>query len=238
MFLNLNLSELSQSSEQLLSNGLNNPGILSLLLIFLGGLLTSLGPCSLSLLPITVAYLAGFKDNKSPTFRSASFCCGIILSLVSLGLISSLLGNIFGQLPFLFPKAIALLAILMGLNLLGIFQLSLPVGPDPNNWKSKVPRAIAPISAGLAFGLAASPCSTPVLAVLLGWIAKTGNPLGGVLILGAFGLGQVLPLMLVGTAAASIPNLLGLRPISKWIPPISGTILIFMGMLNLLSEWI
>tara|TARA_Y100001968_G_scaffold333191_1_gene394638 strand:- start:16733 stop:17443 length:711 start_codon:yes stop_codon:yes gene_type:complete len=236
--LDLNLSELSQNSEHLLSNGLNNPGFLNLILVFLGGLLTSLGPCSLSLLPITVAYLAGFKDDQGPISRSVSFCSGIILSLVILGLISSLLGNIFGQLPFYFPKLVALLAILMGLNLLGLFKLSLPVGPDPNTWYKKVPQPIAPISSGLAFGLAASPCSTPVLAVLLAWIAKNGNPLTGVLLLCSFGAGQVIPLMLAGTAAASIPNLLGLRPIGKWVPPISGTILIIIGSLNLLSNWI
>jgi cytochrome c-type biogenesis protein len=44
-------------------------------------------------------------------------------------------------------------------------------------WTSKVPAPLAPVAAGLAFGLAASPCTTPVLAVLLGWIASTGRPL-------------------------------------------------------------
>ena len=238
MFFSLNLSELAQNSEQLLSNGLTNPSIFSFVLIFLGGLLTSLGPCSLSLLPITVAYLAGFQDKDSPISRSASFCSGIILSLVILGLLSSLLGNIFGQLPFFFPKAVALVAILMGLNLLGVFKISLPAGPDPNTWQKKFPPAIAPISAGLAFGLASSPCSTPVLAVLLAWIAKTGNPLTGLFLLASFGLGQIMPLMIAGTFAASVPNLLKLRPISQWIPPVSGIVLITIGMLNLLSEWI
>ena len=236
--MNLNLSEFSQHSEQLLSNGLVNQGIFSFIIVFLGGLLTSFGPCSLSLLPVTVAYLAGFKDNKSPITRSLSFCSGIILSFVILGLISALLGNIFGQLPFFVPKAIALIAIAMGLNLLGVLKIKLPEGPDPNDWKNKVPQTIAPIAAGLAFGFAASPCTTPVLAVLLAWIAKVGNPLTGVFLLSAFGLGQVMLLIIAGTAAATIPNLLSLRPISQWVPAISGTILITTGLLNLLSEWI
>ena len=58
------LSDLAQSSEQLLRRTLAEPGPLTLALVFGGGALTSLGPCSLSLLPVTLAYLAGFEDGQ------------------------------------------------------------------------------------------------------------------------------------------------------------------------------
>jgi cytochrome c-type biogenesis protein len=103
-------------------------------------------------------------------------------------------------------------------------------------WTSKVPAPLAPVAAGLAFGLAASPCTTPVLAVLLGWIASTGRPLLGVLMLTSFGIGQVLPLLLAGNLAASLPRLLALRPIGRWVPPISGVILLATGTLTLLAR--
>ena len=92
----------------------------------------------------------------------------------------------------------------MGLNLLGLLKISLPTGPNPDNWQKKVPPPLAPIAAGLAFGLAASPCTTPVLAVLLGWIAQTRDPVIGIVLLTCFGIGQVLPLFIAGTAAATI----------------------------------
>ena len=126
----------------------------------------------------------------------------------------------------------------MGLNLIGIFQIPLPTGPDPDFWKTKVPKPFAPVSAGLAFGLAASPCTTPVLAVILAWIAQNGNPITGILLLTFFGFGQIIPLLLAGTIAASIPNLLALRSIGQWIPPISGMILLITGCLSLLSRWV
>ena len=237
-FSNFNISELSQISEQLLRNEINNPGALTLIIVFSGGLLTSLSPCSISLLPITIAYLAGFQDDQRPLVRSTNFCSGIIFSLIILGSLSGLLGKIFGQVPLLLPKLVAILSIYMGVSLLGFVKIKIPIGPDPNNWKSKVPKRLAPIFAGLAFGLASSPCTTPVLAVLLGWIAETANPILGIVILSFFGLGQVIPLLIAGTGAAIIPNLLAFRPISKWIPPISGAVLLTIGLLNLLSEWI
>ena len=232
------LADWARSGEQLLSSSLAHPSVLTLLLVFAGGLLTSLGPCSLSLLPITLAYLAGFDDQQEqPWQRSLSFCAGIVASLVLLGLASGALGRIYGQVPGLVPTLVAILAVLMGLNLLGLLPLQLPSGPDPEQWRQRVPKALAPLAAGLAFGLAASPCTTPVLAVLLAWIAQAGDPLAGVVLLTAFAAGQVMPLLLAGTAAAWVPRLLALRALGQWVPPISGVVLLATGTLTLLARW-
>nr|WP_038546582.1 cytochrome c biogenesis protein CcdA [Synechococcus sp. KORDI-100] len=231
------LSDLAQRSEQLLNQALSNPGPLTLALVFSGGALTSLGPCSLSLLPVTLAYLAGFEDGQSPWQRSLAFCSGIVGALVLLGSLSGLLGRIYGQVPTLVPTLVAILAVVMGLNLLGLLRIPLPSGPDPELWRKRVPASLAPVAAGLAFGLAASPCTTPVLAVLLGWIAQSGRPLVGMVLLTSFGIGQVLPLLLAGTFAASVPRLLSLRSIGRWVPPISGVVLLASGMLTLLARW-
>ncbi|MEY3930142.1 MAG: hypothetical protein RLZZ516_1852 [Cyanobacteriota bacterium] len=232
------LADWARSTEALLQGSLAQPGALTLALVFAGGLLTSLGPCSLGLLPVTLAYLAGFEGGSHrPWLRSLSFCSGIVASLVLLGLASGSLGRIYGQVPGLIPTLVALLAVLMGLNLLGLLPLRLPTGPDPERWRQRVPPALAPLAAGLAFGLAASPCTTPVLAVLLAWIAQAGAPLAGVILLTAFAAGQVLPLLLAGIAAAWLPRLLALRSLGQWVPPISGAVLLLCGALTLLAQW-
>ena len=60
-----------------MQNGLNNPGPFTIFLVFSAGLLTSLGPCSLSLLP-TIAYIGGTEKNK---FKLISFSgCGVLLT--------------------------------------------------------------------------------------------------------------------------------------------------------------
>ena len=74
-----------------MEQGLNDPGPFAIFLIFIAGLLTSLGPCSLSLLPITIAYVGGTKNNK---FKLVSFSAGVIFSLITLGALSGLLGKI------------------------------------------------------------------------------------------------------------------------------------------------
>ena len=236
--LDLILSDLVRNVEQILRDALLQPRPLTLILIFGGGLITSLGPCSLSLLPVTVAYLAGFGGDQSPWQRSLAFCSGIVGALVLLGALSGLVGRIYGQVPGSLSVVVALLAVFMGLNLLGIIKFSLPLGPDPESWRRRVPSPLAPVATGLAFGLAASPCTTPVLAVLLGWIASSGRPLLGVIFLTCFGFGQVLPLLIVGNTAAALPHLLALRPVARWIPAASGATLVVTGSLTLLARWL
>ena len=197
-----------------------------------------MGPCSISLLPITVAYLAGFENKLNPFQKSLMFCAGIVFSLVLLAAISIFLGKVYGQTPFLVAPFVALLALVMGLNLIGILKIPMPAGPNPDFWGKKVPKPLAPFATGLAFGFAASPCTTPVLAVLLGWIAQSQNPIIGILLLTIFGIGQVIPLLIAGTVAASIPTFLKLKPFSQAIPLLSGSIFIIIGVLTLLAQWI
>ncbi len=239
------LADWGRSGELLLQHSLTHPGPLTLALVFSGGLLTSLGPCSLSLLPVTLAYLAGFGADgevaaqQRPTLpwqRSLSFTAGIVAALVLLGGGSALLGRLYGSLPSQIPLLVAVVAVLMGLNLLGLLPIPLPAGPDPERWRRLVPAPLGPLVAGLAFGLASTPCTTPVLAVLLAWIAQNGRPLTGMLLLTSFGAGQVIPLLLAGTAAASLPSLLRLRRVGQWIPPLSGVVLLTTGCLTLIAQ--
>ena len=152
-----------------MQDGLNSPGPLTIFLVFSAGLLTSLGPCSLSLLPVTIAYIGGSEKNK---FKLISFSGGVVFSLVALGAASGFLGKIYGQIPSYYTSFVAVVAIIMGLNLLGILKFQFPNGPDIKIIEDKIPSFIAPFAIGTTFGLASSPCITPVLATLLAGYRK------------------------------------------------------------------
>ena len=87
-----------------MQNGLNNPSPFTVLFVFTAGLLTSLGPCSLSLLPITIAYVGGTERNK---FKLISFSGGVVFSLVALGAASGFLGKIYWQIPSYYTSFVA-----------------------------------------------------------------------------------------------------------------------------------
>ena len=218
-----------------MQNGLNNPGPFTIFLVFSSGLLTSLGPCSLSLLPVTIAYIGGTEQNK---FKLISFSGGVVFSLVVLGAASGFLGKIYGQIPPFYTSVVACIAIIMGLNLLGILKFQLPNGPDLKIIEDKIPPFLAPFSIGTTFGLASSPCITPVLATLLAWVSQAQNPTISITFLFFFGLGQVTPLIIAGATTENLKNFLKLRKFSQVIPTLSGIFLVSLGLLNLFSNWL
>ena len=218
-----------------MQNSLSSPGPFTIFLIFSAGLLTSLGPCSLSLLPVTIAYIGGTEKNK---FRLLSFSGGVVFSLVALGAASGFLGKIYGQIPAYYTSIVALIAIIMGLNLLGILKSQFPNGPDLKKIEDKIPSLIAPFTVGTTFGLASSPCITPVLATLLAWVSQAKNPIISIIFLFFFGIGQVTPLIIAGATAENLKKFLELRKFSQIIPTLSGIFLIALGLLNLFSNWI
>ncbi len=218
-----------------MQQGLNHPGPFTALLVFTAGFLTSLGPCSLSLLPITIAYIGGTERKKN---KLISFAGGIVFSLVTLGALSGLLGKIYGQIPSYFTSFVALIAIIMGFNLLGILKFQLPNGPDLKSIEDKIPRFLTPFALGISFGLASSPCITPVLATLLAWVSQANNTIISIAFLFFFGLGQVTPIIIAGVTTQNLKQFLELRKYSQIIPTISGIFLISLGVLNLFSNWI
>ena len=220
-----------------MQEAVSNPGPITFLLIFSAGLLTSLGPCSLSLMPITIAYIGGSK-NENNQIKILGFCSGVIFALVLLGALSGFLGKIYGQLPHVLTTSVSIIAILMGLNLIGLLKFQLPNSPNFKFIENRVPSFLAPMVTGAAFGLASSPCITPVLASLLAWVSQAKNPIISVIFLFFFGLGQVVPLIIVGFTTESLRKLLEFRKYSQIIPTFSGLILISLGVLNIISNTI
>ena len=218
-----------------MEQGLNHPSPTTIILIFSAGLFTSLGPCSLSLLPITIAYVGGTKDSK---FKLLSFSGGIIFALITLGALSGFLGKIYGQLPSYYTSLVAILAIVMGLNLLGILRFQLPNIPNLEFMKDKFPSSITPFIIGGSFGFASSPCITPVLATLLAWVSRSKSPIISVIFLFFFGLGQITPIIIAGATTENLKKFLEFRKYSQVIPVISGIFLVSLGILNLFSNWI
>ncbi|HAA30517.1 MAG TPA: cytochrome C biogenesis protein [Cyanobacteria bacterium UBA8553] len=232
------LYELEQFADSLVSTQLTHLSWISIGIIFAAGLLTSLTPCMLSMLPITIGYIGGYeaKGRLQAAAQSTWFSLGLATTLAILGILAASLGRVYGQVGIGLPIIVSLIAIIMGLNLLEALPLQLP-SLGGMEWISKdLPQGLRSYLIGLTFGVVASPCSTPVLATLLAWVARTQDwILGGALLL-SYAAGYVAPLILAGTFTASIKKLLEVRRWSGWITPASGALLVAFGVFSLLSR--
>lgn len=234
--LQTNLYKLEYFADHLVANQLSHLGLVSIGVIFLAGLCTSLTPCMLSMLPITIGYIGGYaaKNRWHAASQSLWFSLGLATTLAGLGILAAGVGQVYGQIGIGLPIIVSILAILMGLNLLEALPLQLPTWGGTDWISQELPQGVRAYFIGLSFGLVASPCSTPVLASLLGWVASTHDlALGGILLL-CYTAGYVTPLILAGTFTASIKKILELRQWSGWINPVSGVLLVGFGIFSLL----
>ena len=225
------LYNFSQLANNQVLNQLNQLSLVSIAVIFTAGLLTSLTPCTLSMLPITIGYISSCDDDRTSS-------SGFVQSLwfAGLGIAATLLGKVYGQIGIGLPLIVGAIAILMGLNQLELLSLRMPAGLGLE-WISKdLPRGLRSYLIGLTFGLVASPCSTPVLATLLAWIGTTQNPLLGAGLLLSYAVGYVAPLVLAGTFTSALKKILEVRKWSGWITPTSGVILIGFGVVSIVSR--
>lgn len=177
---------------------------LALLFIFGLGILLSLTPCVLPMLPILSVMLAG---QKNPTKKRG---LGLAFAYVSgMAIIYSLIGILAAQTglslqPYLQnPWVIAgfsMLLILLALSMFDVFQLQLPSALT--QWVSRTTqtknRYWAALSMGAISALIASPCVTAPLVGIIGYIVQTGNTAFGALALCLLAYGMGVPLLLLG----------------------------------------
>jgi cytochrome c-type biogenesis protein len=167
-----------------------NPFIL-VSLSFIGGLLASISPCILALLPVNLSYIGTLKiKSRWDAFVKAGlFVLGTVTILSLLGLVSSFAGFVMVEFRGYINIAVGLIMALMGLWLMGAIKIPLP------EMNVNLPQA-GPYGVGLTFALVSSPCASPVLFAVLAAAAGTGSPVLGTLTMVFYALGYTMIIFL------------------------------------------
>ena len=191
--------DLSTSLQAALGTSL----LFSVGLCFLGGIIASLSPCIYPLLPIVASFVGSRTVGEKTRFKaftlSLFYVLGMALVYSVLGMIAALTGSFFGQISTN-PWALFIVAnimILFGLNILEVIPL--PMLTLQSGSADSKKGLFGDFRLGAASGLVASPCTAPVLGVVLTYVATQQSVVTGAILLFVFSLGLGLLLILAGT---------------------------------------
>jgi len=206
--------------------------ILGYFLVFLGGIVTSIGPCNMAMVPLIIGYVGGTSQQSQRRSFSISltFAVGLAVTFVVLGVVASLVGGLIGGSTRLWYYLVAVVCFIIGLQMIGVFHLTLPswFGGLREGIQSK--GLIGALLLGLVSGLVASQCATPVLAAILTYVmAQKASLVYGAALLFIYALGRGVPIVLAGTFAGALK---GLRSLGKWaamMEKASGVIILLVG---------
>ena len=197
--------------------GLQSGAFSALLLAYLGGVLTSATPCIYPMIPITVGVVGGHAGNSRLTgfLLSVVYAVGLAVVYGGLGVFAAASGQLFGEVStspigyFL----VANLCLFFGawmMDWVQLPQMGFHLSPSAHGTdKAGLSRWFYTFFMGCASGLVAAPCTAPVLATLLTYVATTGNVVYGGILLFVFAFGLSTLLIVIGTftgLASALPR--------------------------------
>ena len=207
--------DLNISEEVRLGSIITESNLLSVFLVFIGlGFLLAFTPCHLPTIPILSSIIIGQKEsNRAKSFTlSLTYVLGMAVTYSAFGTLTALAGNQM-QALFTMPGFIAFMALLfivLGLSMLGLFNMQMPsalmnqANNLMNNQKGGSYTGVFVIGILSAFLVTA--CVAPPLVATLMVIGQSGDIFRGIVALTALSIGLGIPLMVIGLTA------------SKWLP--------------------
>ncbi len=212
---------------------LSNPLVL-IPLAFVGGLIASISPCILSLLPVNLSYIGTLKitSRRAAFAKAGLFVLGVVTVFSTFGLFASFAAAVLVDYRGYFNVGVGALILVMGLSFAGLIHLPLP---QPQ----AAVAAVGPYGVGLTFALISSPCSSPVLFAVIAAAAATGSSWVSVVTLASYGFGYTAVIFGASLYTGLVKHSRVLLGQSDWVIRVGSTALILAGGVYLVNgiQW-
>src|SRR6266851_6129233 len=178
--------------------------------LFLAGVLTSLTPCVYPLIPITVSVFGArqAEHRARSVALSATYVGGIAVTYSALGVFAALSGKAFGS-ALSSPSVVGVLAVFLvalAASMFGAFDLNLPPSVHQKLGMVRGAGFAHALGMGLVAGVVAAPCTGPVLAGVLTYVATRRSAVLGFWMLFSYALGMGLLFFVLGATSLKLPR--------------------------------
>jgi len=222
---------------------------------FFAGLISFLSPCVLPLVPGYVSLISGagleeLKSAESQLMRrvmvnSIGFILGFSLVFVTLGAISTELGQLAARYKHTLSIVAGVVIIIFGLHLTGIFKIkALYTDARLHNVKgSNTP--LGAFAIGFAFAFGWTPCLGPILSGILAIASQEDKVARGIILLTVYSMGLAVPFLMTSLLMERFLKFYSrFRSHMHALEVASGGLLIALGILlvigrfTLISSWL
>ena len=219
-----NLDFFAESFNQYLLSQSSIPLVFMVLLGLIGGLLSSISPCVLSLLPLNLSYIGtlDIEDKKEAFFKALAFVVGVASVLSLLGAFSNFAFAVFSEYRTELYISVGVFIILMSLAILGWLKLPLP------QFIKQMPNA-NPFVIGLLFALVSSPCASPILFGVLSLAGSTNSITASVLIMFAYSIGYTAIIFFASLSFGIAKQLNWFKENNALVTKISAAVMALLG---------
>lgn len=199
------------SGEDDLQSQLEKSGlILSLVLVFLGGLALNLTPCVYPLIPITIGFFGSQSEGSTGrlALMGLMYLLGMAVTYSIIGVVTSLSGAVFGAL-LQNPVVIIFVALVMvglALSMFGLYEIKVPEALMQKASESKG-GLLGALFMGLTMGIIAAPCIGPFVLGLVTYVAALGDPFRGFLLFFFLAVGLGTPYFILAIFSGKLKAL-------------------------------
>lgn len=213
----------------------------NLLLAFAAGVLSFISPCCLPLYPAFLSYITGMSVDelqngkgilqKRAMLHTTFFLIGFSIIFIALGFSTSLFGDLFSYYGDLIRQLGAILIVLLGLVILGVFRPKFMMTEKRMTFKDRPSGYLGSSVIGIAFAAGWTPCTGPILAGVIA--LGVSNPDQALVYMIAYILGFSIPFFFM---SFFIGRMKWVKKYNRIIMKIGGIAMLIMGVI-LYFDW-
>ncbi|CDO02135.1 Thiol:disulfide interchange protein [Oceanobacillus picturae] len=214
----------------------------NIFIAFSAGFLSFISPCVLPLFPVFISYITGMsvselkEDNKNfnvkSTMHTLFFLLGFSFVFIMMGFTSLYISEFLMTYKDLIRQVGAILIIFFGLVIAGVLNFEFLMKNKQIMFKNRPAGFVGSFIIGLAFSLGWTPCTGPILGVVLS-LAST-EPQSGMWMMISYVLGFSVPFFVL---SFFVGKLGWIKRHSSIIVKIGGYLMVVIG-IALFFDWI
>jgi cytochrome c-type biogenesis protein len=220
---------------------------LSLLVAFVGGVLSFISPCVLPLVPGYISFISGATlddmrgqqpaSSRRVLLTSLAFVAGFSLVFIAFGATATAIGHVLGSYKSKIAYLAGLVLIVLGLHTMGVFRIGF-LDFEKRRQTSGRPAGLGgAMLVGIAFAFGWTPCIGPILGGILTLASAQESVAQGVVMLAAYSAGLGVPFLLTALAIDRFFHAFArIRRHYHAIEIVSGLLLVGIGVLILLNR--